>query len=92
MANTFTPNGDGNNDYFYPQGTGVGVIKSFRVMNHWGQVVFEARDIPGNQSGYGWNGKYKGLDLPGDVFAYMVEYECSDGQIGSVTGDITLIR
>jgi gliding motility-associated-like protein len=92
MANTFTPNGDGNNDYFYPQGTGVGVIKSFKVMNHWGQVVFEARDIPGNQFGYGWNGKYKGADLPSDVFAYMVEYECADGQIGSVTGDITLIR
>ena len=41
MANTFTPNGDGNNDIFFPQTPGKDIIKVFRVYNRWGQMLHE---------------------------------------------------
>ena len=59
IPNTFSPNGDGMNDYFYPRGKGF-TVKSFRIFSRWGDVVFEQSNfVPNNQS-YGWNGTYKG--------------------------------
>lgn len=56
LPNTFTPNGDGQNDYFFPQGTGVGKIKSFIVYNRWGQKVFEKTGMDVNSREQGWDG------------------------------------
>ncbi len=47
IPNTFSPNGDGVNDYFFVQGKGLTRIQSMRIFNRWGQMVFEKRDFPG---------------------------------------------
>ncbi|HET7899296.1 MAG TPA: PKD domain-containing protein, partial [Flavisolibacter sp.] len=41
VPNTFSPNGDGSNDVFYVRGKGLSRVKSLRIFNRWGQVVFE---------------------------------------------------
>ena len=41
MPNTFTPNGDGLNDRLFPQRKSSSLIKSFRIFNRWGEMVFE---------------------------------------------------
>lgn len=92
MPNTFTPNGDGYNDYFYPMGSGIGVVKRFKVMSSWGEVVYADINVPANLPSRGWDGTYKGQQLSPDVFVYMVELGCGDGKTKVVTGDITLIR
>src|SRR5690606_20773637 len=38
IPNTFSPNGDGNNDVFYPRGIGLQSIRSFRIYNRWGEM------------------------------------------------------
>ncbi|MEI9955521.1 MAG: gliding motility-associated C-terminal domain-containing protein [Ferruginibacter sp.] len=43
VPNTFSPNGDGVNDIFYPRGTGLFSIKTLRVFNRWGEIVFGKR-------------------------------------------------
>jgi gliding motility-associated-like protein len=92
VPNTFTPNGDGNNDRFYPRGKGIQIIQSFRVYNRWGQLVYEQRNINLNDKGNGWDGTYKGSALPPDVFVYTIDAICDTGEPISWKGDIALIR
>src|SRR5690606_19723508 len=35
MANAFTPNADGQNDRFYPQGKGLGKVSRFLIYDRW---------------------------------------------------------
>ncbi len=60
IPNTFSPNGDGRNEVFFPKGTGLFRIKSMRVFNRWGEIVFEKNDFSANDPSAGWNGTYKG--------------------------------
>lgn len=92
MPNTFSPNGDGSNDVFYPRGTGVFRIKSFRIFNRWGEVVFERREFPVNDAAAGWNGMYKGKKASSDVYVYQLEILCSNGELIRYSGDIALIQ
>ncbi|RYZ54297.1 MAG: PKD domain-containing protein [Sphingobacteriales bacterium] len=92
MPNSFTPNGDGQNDYFYPRGKGIEIIKSFRVYNRWGELVFEQRGMNTNELNNGWDGTHKGQELPPDVFLYIVDAVCDTGEPVSWKGDISLIR
>jgi gliding motility-associated-like protein len=91
MPNTFSPNNDGMNDYFYPRGKGF-TIKSFRIFSRWGNLVFEQNNfVPNNQS-YGWNGMYKGKALQPDVYVFLLEVICDNGEVFASKGNITLLR
>ncbi|MCW3123994.1 MAG: hypothetical protein JWQ38_3486 [Flavipsychrobacter sp.] len=92
VPNAFTPNGDGENDVFYPRGRGISKVKSFRVYNRWGQLMFERSNIQLNDATNGWDGSYMG-DMPRpDVFVYVVEAICDAGDAVNLKGDVTIIR
>lgn len=92
IPNTFSPNNDGTNDYFYPRGKGLMTIKSIRIFNRLGTQVFERSNFPANQQSYGWDGKYAGKALQPDVYVYIVEITCENGQKISSKGNVTLLR
>lgn len=102
IPNSFSPNGDGENDVFYPRGKGVGKINSFSIFNRQGQKVFERSNIDLNDAAAGWNGNYNGALLSSDintgkrlrseVFVYVIEAECASGAPIILKGDVTLIR
>ncbi|XZF12804.1 PKD domain-containing protein [Chitinophagaceae bacterium MMS25-I14] len=92
IPNTFTPNQDGQNDRFYPRGKGIRIIKSFKIYNRWGEVIFEKSSIDVNDFNNGWDGTYKGKTLPPDVFVYTIDGTCDTGEEFSWQGDISLIR
>lgn len=92
VPNTFSPNGDGVNETFYPQGRGIYNIKSFRVFNRWGQLVFEKLNGGANNPADGWDGTFKGQKLASDVFIYIIEVLCNNNTIIPVKGNVTLIR
>jgi gliding motility-associated-like protein len=92
IPNTFSPNGDGMNDRFYPRGKGVFMIKSLRVFNRWGEMVFERLNFNPNDASAGWDGKYKGKQLSPDVFVYECEIVCENNQLLSYKGDVTLLQ
>src|SRR5690606_8016761 len=46
IPNTFSPNGDGRNDFFFPRGRGIERTRTLRIFNRWGEVVFENREFP----------------------------------------------
>lgn len=91
IPNTFSPNGDGSNDVFYPRGNGLASVKLLRIFNRWGEVVFEKKDFPVNNSAFGWDGKYKGQLPKADVYIYQAEVFCSNGELLKVNGNIALI-
>ena len=92
IPNTFSPNGDGMNDRFYPRGKGVFMVKSLRVFNRWGELVFERLNFNANDASAGWDGKYKGKTLSPDVFVYVCEIVCDNNQLLSYKGDVTLLQ
>lgn len=92
IPNTFSPNGDGANDKFYPRGTGIALIKSFRVFDRWGEVVYERINFSANDASAGWDGTYKGQKLATDVYVYSCEVVCENNETLSFKGDVTLLR
>lgn len=92
MPNAFTPNGDGNNDYFGPRAFGVAEM-DFRIYNRWGQLVFQSNDPEiAYMQNKGWDGKFKNKPQPVDVYAYTVHIIYIDGTAATRQGSVTLIR
>jgi gliding motility-associated-like protein len=92
VPNTFSPNGDGSNDVLYVRGKGLDRVKSLRVFNRWGQVVFEQQNFPVNNSTYGWNGTYKGSKASPDVYVYQIEIFCENSEVVRFEGNVALIQ
>ena len=92
MPNTFTPNGDGLNDIYSPRGRGIQEINYFKLFNRWGELLFEAKSFPCNDPKYGWNGMYQSELMKADVYVYILEGTCEDGQKIFLKGDVTLYR
>ncbi|HET6225519.1 MAG TPA: PKD domain-containing protein, partial [Bacteroidia bacterium] len=86
VPNTFTPNGDGQNDILYARSNVVSTIY-FAVYNRWGQLVFETTDLK-----KGWDGNYKGMKADPAVFAWYVKGKCFNGKEFFKKGNVTLIR
>ena len=45
VPNTFTPNGDGRNDYFRPLSLGLKSLDLFKIFNRWGQLLYNNTDL-----------------------------------------------
>ena len=91
IPNSFTPNNDGNNDMFYPRGKGLDKVKSLRIFNRWGQIVFEKKDFPVNDASQGWNGSFKGTRPIAGVYIYQAEVYCENGEVITLNGNVALI-
>ena len=95
MPNIFSPNGDGQNDYFsLSTYSGFDVlIKSYRVFDRWGSLLYAVKDFP-VQAGdsYWWDGTVAGTPAPGGVYAYHILIEYADGASAVFTGDVTIVR
>ena len=86
IPSAFTPNNDGKNDVFRVANLTFQRVIEFRVVNRWGQEVYNDIDNKG------WNGNYN--DKPQDVgvYKYLIRVAYQDGQIKTFSGDVTLIR
>ncbi len=93
LPNVFTPNGDGNNDYFYViAGKEVTRVKLFRVMNRWGATVFNSSNTLPNSYTAGWNGTQNGKPAEEGTYIYQIIVQLSNGTTETYKGNITLIR
>jgi len=91
IPNAFTPDGDGLNDILMVRGTGI-FVKSFRIFNRWGELVFEKQNFNPNDKKYGWDGKVKGVPATPDVFVYTAEVICDNGVNYTYKGNSTLLK
>ena len=93
IPNTFSPNGDGINDFFnISSSTDANItVTKFLIFDRWGDNVFEAYDFPITSTDHWWDGTFKKISVNPAVFAYFIEVREND-QLESFKGNITLIR
>ena len=91
IPNAFTPDGDGLNDILMIRGRGV-TIKSFRIFNRWGEIVFEKENFYPDDPKFGWDGRVKGIPATPDVFVYTCEVFCDNGIPFTYKGNITILK
>jgi gliding motility-associated-like protein len=90
IPNTFTPNNDGVNDYFFPRRfLSAGAVGfDMQVFNRWGQIVFATNNV----NGRGWDGKFNGKEQPQGVYIYMINVVFKNARTEKYTGNVTLLR
>lgn len=87
IPNTFSPNQDGDNEAFFPDGSGI-VGYDMVIYNRWGDVVFRSTpELPK------WNGSIDNANLSSEVGVYSyritVYGNCESKEI---TGHLLLLR
>ena len=86
FPNAFTPNGDNLNDVFRPIFSGYHNFHQFRIVNRWGQTVFESAN-----NDVAWDGTFNGVPQDMDVYYYYLRYDCGGATL-EAKGDVTLVR
>lgn len=73
VPSAFTPNGDGLNDFLFPNNAIKAENLEFRVYNRWGQMVFHSTDWTKK-----WDGKIGGILQSPGVFVWFLSYTHRD--------------
>lgn len=87
VPKAFTPNNDGNNDFFIVRGLDITEVY-FVVWDRWGEKVYETRDI----NARGWDGTFNGKQLTPDSYAWYLQARCGNGEFYTSKGDVTLLK
>jgi gliding motility-associated-like protein len=92
IPNSFTPDGDQNNQVFLPIFySGYDPLNfEMQIYNRWGEVLFETRNVL-----FGWDGSVgeEGLDAQQGVYTYRILFKNPDlDERVVVTGTVNLIR
>ncbi|MDB5282671.1 MAG: large protein, partial [Bacteroidota bacterium] len=89
VPNAFSPNGDGNNDYFQMFGNTAGIHSmNIMIFDRWGEKVFES-----DETDFKWDGVYKGAKMQPAVFVYVMKVTFIDGRDSRLMkGSLTLVR
>lgn len=86
--NAFTPDGDGVNDFFFPQGVGIDPNNfEMFIFNRWGELIFESYD-PNNW----WDGTAKGQEVQIDVYVWLIRTRDHKGNDHEYIGHVTVVR
>jgi len=93
IPSAFSPNEDGNNDFFTAYGgPAITEIQLVQIFDRWGDLLYEGSHFPVNNSSLGWNGKLNGKHLPQGVYTYLFKILFIDNVVIIYSGDVTLLR
>ena len=91
VANAFTPDGNGTNDFFFAKASQTLIDFKMQIYTRWGEMIFESNDIF-----KGWDGTYKDSPAPCDVYVYIITYHAQGSSAinkeGLLRGTVTLVR
>ncbi len=83
MPTAFSPNGDGLNDQFLPQGKDYEGIE-LQVYDRWGGLLYSTREVP-----FAWDGG----DAPAGVYTWLFRYlNTLSGEEEVLSGEVNLVR
>jgi len=93
IPNVFSPDGDGNNDYFTAYGNeSVEYIISMDIFNRWGSPIYSTENIEINKDFLGWDGSYAGKKEKNEVFTYYMKIMDLFGNEIEKVGTIQILR
>ncbi len=86
----FSPNGDGKNDFFKSEHTGIETLSMY-IFDRWGENIFTTYKI-----GEGWDGLYQGKEVQQGVYFWVIKYFEKIGSSAlkekEIHGTVTLFR
>jgi hypothetical protein len=86
LPNSFTPDGDGLNEYFY--GRFIGLMSArFYIFNRWGEEVFFS-----DQLNFVWDASYEGVPVQDGTYTWYLIYEIEKGIYEDLSGHVNVIR
>lgn len=88
----FSPNSDGVNDLLHVHGSPGVKITMFRIYDRLGELLYESADFMVNDRTLGWDGTFRGKDMPPGVYVWYAEAEYADGMKEIFKGSTTLLR
>ena len=86
LPNTFTPDDDEHNCYFYGSFIGLKSLE-ISIYNRWGELIFEAADL-----NFEWDGKYGNTDVQSGAYSWRINYVTIKGQSETISGHVNVIR
>jgi gliding motility-associated-like protein len=92
IPNAFSPNGDGINDHFYLQSKRNEMVLDFKVVDRWGNLLFENANFYTNDLSQGWDGRFQGKPLNNGVFYYLASIRFLDGEVTELRGEVEIVR
>jgi len=86
FPNAFTPNNNGNNDFFMGYGAGIKTYH-MQIFDRWGERLFETTDI-----NTGWDGTYKGAKVPEGIYVCKFDLTGYHFEKKYYIGHVNLLR
>lgn len=91
IPNAFTPDGNGLNESFFPQGYGIKEEDKYKleIFDRWGELIYSSDNLH-----KGWNGRVKGTDTVAEEGVYIYKILITDlqGYKKYFVGHVTVIR
>ncbi len=88
----FSPNGNSQNRTLRVHGKEGTTIDVFRVYDRWGELMYETSEFPVNSNAVGWDGTFRGKEMPAGVYVWYLEARYIDGNTETFKGNSTLVR
>ncbi|HIA07390.1 MAG TPA: T9SS type B sorting domain-containing protein, partial [Flavobacteriales bacterium] len=91
----FTPNEDGDNDYFMPKGIGIqGETFELYIFDRWGDLIAKVLGEFSDDPMIGWNGRANDGEGTAqiDVYVWLIRTEDINGDAHEYVGHVTLLR
>ena len=88
VPNSFTPNGDGINDIFFPKGVGFQDPYTLSIYDRWGHLLFKTNEIT-----EGWDGTFKGQPVQSGTYVWEIKViETTTAREQRQVGKVTIPR
>ncbi len=85
IPNTFSPNNDGNNDFWKVKINGYAQNITCQIYNRWGSLVFQKNSLP-----LSWDGKFKNKNVAAGVYFYLITFLDANQETKVYKGEIHL--
>ena len=87
VPNAFTPNGDGMNDYFQAEATGI-LDFHMKIYDRWGELIYSSEDIH-----QGWDGNvFSGEVMGSGTYMYHISLLDYNEKLWIYNGEFDLMR
>ncbi len=87
VPGVFTPNGDGVNEIFRPEGLQNFTTYEMRIFNTWGELLF----VSGEWAD-GWDGTYKGAPCQQGIYLCVIQARSINKELHNYGLQVTLLR
>ena len=86
IPNTFTPDGDRNNNDFRASTLGVRSL-NIGIYNRWGELIFTSPEL-----NFIWDGTYQGQYVPDGTYTYNIGFITNSGRDKKIRGHVNVLK